>query len=56
MSSLVTVDVLIVGAGMVGLSIAWQLLERDLSFKIAIIDKEPDVGKHSSGRSKFIKR
>ena len=54
MSSLVTVDVLIVGAGMVGLSIAWQLLERDLSFKIAIIDKEQDVGKHSSGRNSGI--
>ena len=54
MSSQITVDAFIVGAGMVGLSIAWQLLENDSSLKIAIIDKDPDIGKHSSGRNSGI--
>jgi len=47
-------DVLIVGAGMVGLSIAWQLLERGSTKSITIIDKETEVGKHGSGRNSGI--
>ena len=34
---------------MVGLSIANQLIERKLSSKIIIIDKEKELGLHSSG-------
>jgi (S)-2-hydroxyglutarate dehydrogenase len=49
-----TVDALIVGGGMVGLSTAWQLLEKDSSFKVAVIEKEPDLGMHSSGRNSGI--
>ena len=44
-------DVVIVGGGMVGLSIAHQLLERQIARSIAIIDKEPELGRHSSGRN-----
>ena len=44
-------DILILGGGMVGLSIAHQLLERDLSTNIIILDKEPSLGLHSSGRN-----
>ena len=44
-------EVIILGAGMVGLSIAHQLKERGISEDILIIEKEREVGKHSSGRN-----
>ena len=42
-------DFCIVGGGMVGLSIANQLLESGISKSIVIIDKEIKLGLHSSG-------
>ena len=42
-------DFCIVGGGMVGLSIANQLIERKISSKILIVDKEKELGLHSSG-------
>ena len=42
-------DFCIAGGGMVGLSIANQLIERNISSRIIIIDKEEELGKHSSG-------
>jgi len=44
-------DVLIIGGGMVGLCIAHQLLERRITRSITILDKEPELGRHSSGRN-----
>ena len=44
-------DVLIMGGGMVGLSIAHQLLERGITNSITILDKELQLGLHSSGRN-----
>ena len=44
-------DVLILGGGMVGLSIAHQLLEREITRNIIILDKEAQLGLHSSGRN-----
>ena len=44
-------EVVIIGGGMVGLSIAYQLIERNISSKIIIIEKENTVGLHSSGRN-----
>jgi L-2-hydroxyglutarate oxidase LhgO len=44
-------DYLIVGAGVIGLTVAYELLNRDSTLKIAIIEKESDVGFHSSGRN-----
>ena len=44
-------DVLIVGAGMVGLCLAYQLLERRIASNIVILDKESELGRHSSGRN-----
>jgi L-2-hydroxyglutarate oxidase LhgO len=49
--SLHSCDVLIVGGGMVGLSLAYQLLERGITTSITMLDKEPDLGRHSSGRN-----
>ena len=46
-----TCDILILGGGMVGLSLAYQLIERGISKRIIILDKEKVLGKHSSGRN-----
>ena len=44
-------DFLIAGGGIVGLCIAFQLIERGISNDIIIFDKEPELGLHSSGRN-----
>ena len=44
-------DILILGGGMVGLSLANQLIERNITTNIIIIDKENELGLHSSGRN-----
>lgn len=44
-------DYLIIGAGIIGLSIARDLINRFPEAIIAILEKEPDVAYHSSGRN-----
>lgn len=44
-------DYLIVGAGIIGLTIAYELKQRTPTASIAVIDKEDDVAKHASGRN-----
>ena len=46
-------DLIVVGGGMVGLSIAKNMLDSiaQKNFKIAIIEKEESTGVHSSGRN-----
>ncbi len=44
-------DFVIIGGGMVGLTIAHQLIEKDISINICIVDKETSLGAHSSGRN-----
>ena len=44
-------DYLIVGAGIIGMTIAYTLKKREPNVSIAIIDKEDDVAKHASGRN-----
>ena len=44
-------DAVIIGGGMVGLSIANQLIEKKITNSILIIDKEEKLGIHSSGRN-----
>jgi len=44
-------DFLIVGAGIVGLAIARELNSRYPATRILVIDKEPEVACHSSGRN-----
>ncbi len=44
-------DYLIVGAGVIGLTIALELKKRKPNLSIAILEKERDVAKHASGRN-----
>jgi L-2-hydroxyglutarate oxidase len=44
-------DVLIVGAGIVGLSIGISLLQAEKGLKVLVVDKEPAAGEHASGRN-----
>lgn len=44
-------DVLIVGGGIVGLCLAHQLLERGITTSVTVLDKESELGCHSSGRN-----
>ncbi len=45
------VDYLIIGAGIIGLSLAKTLRQKDPSCKIVIVEKEPHVAEHASGRN-----
>ena len=44
-------EILIIGSGMVGMSLAYQLKKRALAKNITILEKEDAIGKHSSGRN-----
>ena len=44
-------DYLIVGSGIIGMTIAYELINQNSLLKIAIIDKENDVANHASGRN-----
>lgn len=46
-----TVDFLVIGAGVVGISVARELKRRYPDQSVLVIEKEPDVGYHSSGRN-----
>lgn len=44
-------DYVIIGAGIVGLSVARELLAREPNAKIAVVEKENTIGLHASGRN-----
>lgn len=44
-------DILIVGAGIVGLSLAYQIKKKFPTLTIVILEKEKDIGLHTSGRN-----
>lgn len=44
-------DILIIGAGIIGLTVAHQLKERRPELSVLVIDKEPDTAFHASGRN-----
>lgn len=46
-----TCDYLIVGAGIVGLTVARELRKRHPAASIVVLEKEQDVGMHASGRN-----
>jgi L-2-hydroxyglutarate oxidase len=44
-------DIAILGGGMVGLALAHQIKERWSDLSVIVIDKEAELGRHSSGRN-----
>ncbi|WP_245806521.1 FAD-dependent oxidoreductase [Francisella halioticida] len=44
-------NVVIIGAGIIGLSTAWQLLKKYPSLKVCILEKENSLAKHQSGHN-----
>jgi NADH dehydrogenase FAD-containing subunit len=47
-------DFLIVGAGIIGLTTAYELIQRNPDYRIAVMDKESECGFHASGRNSGI--
>ena len=50
-SNKIKTDFLIIGGGMVGLSLANQIKKRDKTSKVIVVEKEKELGLHSSGRN-----
>ncbi|HZQ45863.1 MAG TPA: L-2-hydroxyglutarate oxidase [Verrucomicrobiae bacterium] len=46
-----TADFLVIGGGVVGISIARELKLRHAGARVALLEKEPDCGLHASGRN-----
>ncbi len=44
-------EIVIIGGGIVGLTIAYQIIERGISKNIIILEKESNLGLHTSGRN-----
>jgi L-2-hydroxyglutarate oxidase LhgO len=48
---IVTVDIAIIGGGIVGLATAYEISKKLPQAEVALFDKEPNLGEHSSGRN-----
>lgn len=46
-----TTDYLVIGAGIIGLTVARELQRRDAGAKVTVMDKESAIGQHASGRN-----
>lgn len=46
-----TIDYLVIGGGIIGVNMALHLKRRNPGASIAIVDKEPELGLHGSGRN-----
>jgi L-2-hydroxyglutarate oxidase len=44
-------DVVVIGAGILGLAVSRELLIRYPKLKLAVLDKEPSIGQHQSGHN-----
>ncbi len=51
MMTVATYDFIVIGSGIVGLSVATELLNRQPNSSIAIVEKESAPGIHASGRN-----
>ncbi|MBZ0114976.1 MAG: FAD-dependent oxidoreductase, partial [Thermoanaerobaculia bacterium] len=49
-----TVDIVIVGGGILGLATARELARRELGARIVLIEKEPALAQHQTGRNSGI--
>ena len=45
------IDVLIAGAGVIGITVAIAIKKADPRLSVVVIEKESSVGKHASGRN-----
>ncbi|MBP7667200.1 MAG: FAD-dependent oxidoreductase, partial [Burkholderiaceae bacterium] len=48
---LLDVDTVIVGAGIAGASLAWQLVQAGAAQRVLLLERESQPGMHSTGRS-----
>ena len=48
---MLTTDYLVIGAGIVGLTVARELQRQDFGAEVTVIDKEDKPGRHASGRN-----
>ena len=46
-----TADVVIVGAGIIGGSVAFHLLERDPTLRVVVLEKEPEPGTGATSKA-----
>ena len=44
-------DFAVIGGGIVGLSTAWQLSQRQPSKRVVVVEKEPAVARHQTGHN-----
>ncbi|HZC34678.1 MAG TPA: L-2-hydroxyglutarate oxidase [Chthoniobacterales bacterium] len=44
-------DCVVIGGGIVGLSVAWEILEKTPDIRIAVLEKEPGWARHQTGRN-----
>ena len=44
-------DCVIIGGGIIGLSVAWAILERSPEVRIALLEKEDSLARHQTGRN-----
>ena len=44
-------DVVVIGAGILGLAVSRELLNRYPRMRLAVLDKEPNVGQHQTGHN-----
>ncbi len=44
-------DITIIGAGILGLTTTWQLLEREPDLKVVVLDKEDRIAQHQTGHN-----
>jgi L-2-hydroxyglutarate oxidase len=44
-------DCVVIGGGIVGLSVAWTLLENDRKIRVAVLEKEDNWARHQTGRN-----